>query len=234
MSNYSEATKELCKYAKKEKVAVYTRFFKTGKGQYGEGDQFIGVCVPDTRKVAAKFASLPLVEIQQIIKSPVHEERLLALIILTLQFKKADEQTKKSIYDFYLQNMAYVNNWDLVDSSADKIIGEYLIDKNCKDLLSTLSKSKNLWERRVAIIATFQFIKKNQFETSLKIIKLLINDEHDLIHKATGWMLREIGKRDLSTLVAFLDKYCMQMPRTMLRYAIEKLDNANRLEYLNK
>lgn len=233
MSKHSEVTKELYKYANKEKVATYKRFFKTGMGQYGEGDQFIGVCVPDTRKVAATFASLTLVEIQQIIKSQVHEERLLALIILTLQFKKADEQTKKSIYDFYLQNLAYVNNWDLVDSSADKIVGEYLIDKD-KELLSNLAKSKNLWERRVAIIATFQFIKKNQFETSLKIIKLLIKDEHDLIHKATGWMLREIGKRDLSTLIAFLDKYCTQMPRTMLRYAIEKLDNTKRLEYLNK
>lgn len=221
----------LNKLSNSDQAEIYLRFFKTGKGEYGEGDKFLGIKVPVSRKIAKQFKDLSLKEIQQLIFSPIHEERLVALLILVEQFRKADETKRKIIYDFYLKNSKRVNNWDLVDLSAEKIIGAYLLDKN-KRILFKLAKSKNLWERRIAIMSTFHFIKSGFYDTTLEISDLLIKDEHDLIHKAVGWMLREIGKRDLKTEEDFLKKHYQKMPRTMLRYAIEKFPEEKRQAYL--
>ena len=221
----------LLKYSNKEKAAFFPTFFKTGKGQYGEGDQFIGVTVPDQRKIAKQYVALPLQEIQTLLTSKIHEHRLTALLILVLQFQKANGVAQKMITDFYLINTKYVNNWDLVDSSADKILGEYLHDKDTR-ILSELARSNNIWERRIAIIATFSFIKQGKFEDTIKIAQLLLQDKHDLIHKAVGWMLREVGKKDQAILEKFLSKHAKTMPRTMLRYAIERFSEEKRKQYL--
>jgi 3-methyladenine DNA glycosylase AlkD len=208
-------------------------FFKTGKGQYGEGDVFLGINVPTQRKIARKYVDLSLSDLQAMLDNKIHEFRLVALFILVLKYTKSDEKGKKEIVDFYLKNTKKVNNWDLVDSSAGYIFGEYLHDKD-KKILYKLARSENLWERRIAIIATQGFIRRFQFEDTLKISEILINDKHDLIHKAVGWMLREVGNRDLKTLYAFLDKYYQKMPRTMLRYAIEKFEKSKREFYMLK
>jgi 3-methyladenine DNA glycosylase AlkD len=221
----------LKKQSDPEKAKIYLRFFKTGKGEYGEGDEFLGIKVPESRKVAKQFKDLELEEIQELIKAPIHEERLIALFILTEQYRKADEQKKKIIYDFYLKNTKRINNWDLVDLSAEKIIGAFLMNKE-KIILNKLAKSKNLWERRIAIMSTFHFIRNGFYETTLEIADMLINDDHDLIHKAVGWMLREIGKRDLKVEEGYLKKHYEKMPRTMLRYAIEKFPEKKRQAYL--
>ncbi len=207
------------------------RFFKTGKGQYGEGDIFLGIRVPVLRTQARKFRDLPLKEVRSLMKSTFHEERLCALLILVLKFTKGDEQERTAIYSLYVKNTKYMNNWDLVDSSAHQIVGGYLIDKD-RRLLYAFAKSKSLWERRIAIIATYHFIKKNQFKDALRISKHLLKDKEDLIHKAVGWMLREIGKRDLATEKTFLQAHYKQMPRTMLRYAIERFPERERKKYL--
>lgn len=211
-----------------ERAKSSERYFKTGKGQYGEGDLFIGVTVPECRKIAKKHFNLNLEEVAKHLSSDIHEERLVALLILVEKYKKQD---KKEIVDFYLRNIRYVNNWDLVDLSAHKILGDYLLDKD-KKILYEMAKSHNLWEKRIAIVSTFAFIAKSRFEESLKIIETLMNDKHDLIHKACGWVLREIGKKNLRTLEMFLAMHYKKMPRTMLRYSIEKFHADRRKKYL--
>ena len=208
-----------------------SRFFKTGKGEYGEGDIFLGVTVPKIRRVAKKYKDVSLDEIRTLLRSLIHEERLTALLILVENFRKADEPKKTEIFNLYLKNTKYINNWDLVDLSASRIVGEYLKDKPV-DILYTLAKSKSLWERRIAIISTFQFIWEGRFAETLKISKILLTDRHDLIHKAVGWMLREVGKRSFKTEEEFLKKHYKKMPRTMLRYSIEKFPEKLRLRYL--
>lgn len=211
------------------------RFFKTGKGEYGEGDKFIGVTVPSQREVAKKFKHIPLAEVFELMKSEIHEHRLTALFILVDKYKKADFKTKKQILDFYLANLKYVNNWDLVDSSAHKIVGEYLLKyPEERDILYKLARSNHLWSKRVAIISTFTLIRDKQFDDALKIAEILLKDGHDLMHKAVGWMIREIGNRDHAMEKKFLDKYFKCMPRTMLRYAIEKLPSAEKSFYMQK
>lgn len=207
------------------------RFFKTGLGQYGEGDQFLGIRVPVLRGQAKKFKDTPLSEIRCLLKSAYHEERLCALLLLVQKFSHGNTTDQKAIYELYLKNTRYINNWDLVDLSAYLIVGAYLADKD-RHPLYTLARSKSLWERRIAIIATFHFIKYNQFADTLKIARMLLNDQEDLMHKATGWMLREVGKRDLAAEKEFLKTHYQRMPRTMLRYAIEKFPENERLKYL--
>ncbi|REL33241.1 DNA alkylation repair protein [Rhodohalobacter sp. SW132] len=214
------------------KVAEHSaRFFKTGKGEYGEGDVFHGIRVPKQRKIAKKYRDLPLNEVQTLLQSDYHEERLTALLILVYRFPKTDPDLQKKIYSFYLSSTDRINNWDLVDSSAPKIVGAWLLNRS-RNILFELAKSDNIWERRIAIMATFYFIKQNDFEDTLKIAELLLDDPHDLIHKATGWMLREIGKQNEPLLESFLKPRYGNMPRTMLRYAIEKLPKNKRKAYL--
>lgn len=207
-------------------------FFKTGPGEYSEHDQFLGVSVPDLRIVAKAGASLSLEEIQQLLESPFNEERALALMILTNRYQKGESQIKEEAYHFYMQNLAYVNNWNLVDGSAPGILGAHLYNGK-KDVLETLARSNILWERRIAILATHYFIKQDDFAWTLKLAKILLDDPHDLIHKAVGWMLREVGKREEKSLRQFLDLYAAKMPRTMLRYAIERFPPDVRSHYLN-
>ncbi|MCU0332571.1 MAG: DNA alkylation repair protein [Ignavibacteriaceae bacterium] len=206
-------------------------FFKTGKGEYGEGDIFAGLKVPTQRKLAREFSDLSLSDIKILLNSTVHEERLISLFILVDGYAKGDEKEKEAIFSYYLKNRIGINNWDLVDLSAPKIIGKHLLNKD-KSLLFKFALSKNLWERRIAVLSTFEFIRNNDFKTTLKIAELLLEDEHDLIHKAVGWMLREVGKRDLQTEEKFLKIHYKKMPRTMLRYAIEKFSETKRKKYL--
>ena len=223
--------KELLKAKDNKKAKFLAGFFKTGKGQYAEGDLFLGLTVPRQREIAKKYPDLSLSQIQQLLNSKYHEFRLCALLILISKYNKSDEKTKAKIVTFYLKNTKRINNWDLVDLSAEYILGSYLLERD-KSVLYKLAKSQNLWERRIAIIATFFFIRKNQFTDTLKIAQILLGDKHDLIHKACGWMLREIGKRDEVMLIKFLDKFKGKMPRTALRYAIERFNQQKRLSYL--
>ncbi len=205
------------------------RFFKTGSGEYGEGDKFLGLTVPQCRTLVRKYKDLSLLDATELLRSRLHEERLIALLILVHKFPK----DPKNIYDLYLKSVKYINNWDLVDLTAPKIIGEYLQDKP-KDILFKLAKSKSLWERRIAILATFAFIYKGDPRPALKISEMLLEDKEDLIHKAVGWMLREVGKRcSQEYLTDFLDKHYKVMPRTMLRYSIERFPEPIRQKYLN-
>jgi 3-methyladenine DNA glycosylase AlkD len=224
--------KRLRQFASKEKAKVLQGFFKTGPGEYGEGDVFLGVVVPDIRRVAKEFQNAPIGEITTLLVSTVHEERLLALFMLVSAYTRGDDDLKKKIYSLYLKNTKYINNWDLVDLSAPNIVGAYLLDKSRKPLYE-FAKSKDLWKRRIAILATFQFIKQNDFDDTLRISKLLLTDDHDLLHKAVGWMLREVGKRSLSREEKFLRHQYKNMPRTMLRYAIERFSEGKRQKYLN-
>lgn len=225
---------ELAVLANPEKARVLQRFFKTGIGEYGEGDVFVGASVPDLRKLAKKHSSLSLNQLSPFLKSKIHEERLTALLILLEKFNQAkdSENERKKIFDFYLKHTVFVNNWDLVDLSADKIVGAYLLEQKNKSLLQKLANSSNLWERRIAIISTFAFIKQNSFNETLKVSEILLEDNHDLIHKAVGWMLREIGKRNLAIEEKFLKAHCKKMPRTMLRYAVERFPEEKRKFYL--
>jgi 3-methyladenine DNA glycosylase AlkD len=225
--------KDLQKCADKECAKLLSRYFKTGKGQYDEGDIFLGIKVGPQREISKKYVNLALKELQDLLSSRIHEYRLVSLFILIDKYKKSDEKGKKEIVDFYLNNTGNINNWDLVDLSAGKILGKYLLEKD-KLILYNLAKSDMLWERRIAIMATSEFIRDNNFEDTLKISEILLEDKHDLIHKAVGWMLREIGKRDLAVEEKFLKKHCKKMPRTMLRYAIEKFDEKKRMFYLGK
>ncbi len=214
-----------------KKAIILEKFFKTGIGEYGEGDFFLGITVPEIRKLVKKYNTLKNEDVLKLLSSKFHEERLLALLIMVDKFQ--EEKQRDEIYSLYLKNTKYINNWDLVDLSAYKIIGAYLIDKP-KDVLYELTKSNCLWERRISIISTFYFIKNNEFKDTIKIAKLLLNDKHDLIHKAVGWMLREVGKRELEVEKTFLEEYYKIMPRTMLRYAIEKFPEKDRKYYLLK
>ncbi len=226
-----EVRKELKSKASPETAKNLQRFFKTGPGEYGEGDIFLGLKVGGSREIAKKYQDLSLKETEKLLHSKIHEERLVALLILIHKFQTDKEDLKEKIFKLYLKNTKYINNWDLVDLSAHKIIGEYLRNKS-KKILYKLVKSKNLWERRIAVLTTFQFIGNNEFKESLKISKLLLKDKHDLIHKAVGWMLREIGKRSLATEEKFLKIHYKKMPRTMLRYAIERFPEKRRQAYL--
>ena len=228
MKNIEKRLKQL---ANRETAEIQQKFFKTGPGEYGEGDIFIGVRVPDLRKLAKAFQDLTFSEVRALLASSIHEERLLGLLILVRKYASSDEITKKKIYELYLENTPFINSWDLVDGSAHHIVGAFLMDKN-KASLYRLAKSENLWERRIAIISTFHFIKHDQYQETLKIAKILLTDPENLIHKAVGWMLREIGKRDGVTEETFLKKHYMKMPRTMLRYAIEKFPEPKRQKYL--
>lgn len=228
---YEDLKKDLRNLADFEKANLLQRFFKTAKGQYGEGDIFLGIIVPNTRKVAKRYKDLSLSEIKKALYSRIHEERLCALFILVEKFATTNLVEQKKIYDFYIKNAKQANNWDLVDLSAPKIVGAYLLNKN-KAILYKFAKSKNLWEKRISILATFWFIKNKKYIDSFKIAEILMNDKHDLIHKAVGWMLREIGKRNLAEEEKFLQKYKGKLPRTTLRYAIEKFEEGKRLRYL--
>jgi 3-methyladenine DNA glycosylase AlkD len=227
----TQLRRDLRTYSVPGKAANHAWFFKTGKGEYGEGDKFLGVAVPSCRKVAKEYKELPLPELTKLLQSKWHEERLTALFILIHQYDKADKKEQEKLYQFYLKNTKYVNNWDLVDSSAHKIVGKHLYDKDRK-ILYKLVRSKSLWERRIAVIATFWFISKGEFEDSLKISEILLDDKHDLIHKAVGWMLREVGNRNQAVEEKFLKQHYKRMPRIMLRYAIEKFEEKKRKGYL--
>jgi 3-methyladenine DNA glycosylase AlkD len=237
--------KEIMSHKNYEKAKNLSWFFKTGKGQYGEGDLFLGITVPEARKIAVKYGDIPLPDISKLIKNKYHEVRLIALLILVHKYKssplsarKVLAESHKKIFNFYLKHTKYINNWDLVDLSAGYIIGNYLYDQSDtfkKTILTKLANSKNIWERRIAIVSTFAFIYKGESEWTFRIAKILLKDKHDLIHKAVGWMLREIGKRvSEKELIAFLDIYTTKMPRTMLRYTIERLPETKRKYYLNK
>ena len=228
MKNIKDKLQQL---ASPETAEILQKFFKTGPGEYGEGDIFIGVRVPDLRKLAKEFQDIAISEILAFLASSIHEERFLAMLILVRNYGRGDDIEKKKIYDLYLENTSYINSWDLVDGSAHHIVGAFLMDKN-KAPLYRLAKSENLWERRIAMVSTFHFIKHDQFQETLEIAKILLTDPEDLIHKAVGWMLREIGKRDLAAEETFLKKHAMKMPRTMLRYAIEKFPEPKRQRYL--
>jgi len=212
-----------------EKAKISAGFFKTGKGDYGEGDKFIGLTMPDIRRLALKYATLDISGIKKLARSAIHEERMTALVIMTLRYPRE----KEKFYRLYMKSRAHINNWDLVDVTCPKIVGDYLLDKP-RGLLYEMARSENLWERRMAIVATFEFIKNNDFSDTFKIAEILLGDNHDLIHKAVGWMLREAGKRDKRAEEDFLRKHCRSMPRTMLRYAIEKFPENERRRYLKK
>ena len=227
-----EIRTRLQKLQDKQKAKILQGFFKTGPGEYGEGDIFLGIRVPDLRKLSNECKSLTAEEVLPLLRSPIHEERLFALLILVRAFSKGDGSVRKQIYRMYLDNTRHINNWDLVDISAPHIVGAFLIDKSSRPLYQ-LAKSNNLWERRIAVMATFHFIRSHQFSETLKVAKILLLDKEDLIHKAVGWMLREIGKRDIECEELFLKEHCKQMPRTMLRYAIEKFSPSKRRMYLD-
>lgn len=227
-----EVAAALDKLGTREKAASSARFFKTGEGQYGHGDVFVGVPVPAQRRVARVFRELPLAEAAKLLKSRVHEHRLTALLILVEQYKKGDDTARAKLVKLYLARTKRVNNWDLVDMSAPNILGRYLLDKN-RGVLYQLAKSENLWERRIAIVATLAFIGNGESADTFAIAELLLSDTHDLIHKATGWMLREVGKRvSRPALAKFITLHKAAMPRTMLRYAIEHFSPAERGAFL--
>ncbi len=214
-----------------EKAKMLSGFFKTGKGQYGEGDVFLGIPVPEQRKIAKKYTGLSFTDIRKLLLSRIHEYRLIALLILIIRYRRADETGKRNIFNLYMKNIHYINNWDLVDLSAPNIVGDYLLTRD-RSILYRLAQSENLWERRIAIISSFAFIRTDQFDDTFRIAELLLHDRHDLIHKAIGWMLREIGKRDQQKEETFLGKYAAVMPRTMLRYAVERFEEGKRQSYL--
>ncbi len=224
---------ELEKLSSPEKAAVLARFFKSGPGEYGEGDVFYGIRVPLQRRVAATFRDLPREQIRRLLLDPVHECRLTALFILVRQYERAGAAGKQEIFDFYLQHARRVNNWDLVDCSAPNIVGTHLLHRS-REILYKLARSPIVWERRIAVLATFAFIRKNDHEPTFRLAEMLLQDSHDLIHKAMGWMLREVGKRDRAGAEAFLKAHGSSMPRTMLRYAIEKFDEPARQKYLRR
>lgn len=227
-----EIRTKLRKLGNKQRAKVLQGFFKTGPGEYGEGDVFLGIKVPELRRLAKEYQDITTKEIKQLLKSSIHEERLLALLILVLTYSKGNEIAKKRIYELYLKNTKFINNWDLVDGSAEYIVGDFLMDKSRKPLYS-LAKSSDLWKRRIAMMSTFHFIKRHEFFETLKISRMLLSGEEDLIHKAVGWMLREVGKRHLPTEEKFLKEHYKKMPRTMLRYAIERFPESKRQRYLN-
>ena len=224
---------ELHSIADPEKAVHLSRFFKTGPGQYGEGDRFLGIVVPHTRNVAKANKATPFSELQLLLDSPWHEARLCALLILVLRYKerKTTAEERERIFDFYRKNMRRCNNWDLVDLSCRDIVGEHLVDKE-RSLLYQLADSENLWEQRISVVSTWAFIRRGDFTDTLALAKRLMNHPHDLMHKAVGWMLREVGKRDRDTLTEFLEVYAPRLPRTALRYAIEHYPEDQRLRFM--
>jgi 3-methyladenine DNA glycosylase AlkD len=222
------------KLADPKQAANLQRFFKTGKGQYGYGDIFLGIKVPIQRTLAKKYCDLPIADVVTLLQSKIHEHRLTTLMIFILKYQKADTKGKKEIFNLYLKHRKHINNWDLVDLSAPNNVGNFLLDKK-RDILYTLAESKSLWDKRIAILATFEFIKNGESKHTFKIAEILLNDKHDLIHKAVGWMLREVGKRiGRETEELFLKKHYHQMPRTMLRYAIERFNPDLKRKYMAK
>ncbi len=217
-----------------EKAIVLPRFFKTGKGEYGEGDQFLGITVPNIRLVAKQYGHAPLEVVNRLLDSEWHECRMCALLILVMQYKKATEEHKQAIFDLYLSRTERINNWDLVDLSAPGIVGEHLYSCADRSMLYHLAESPLLWEQRIAMVSTLTFIRKGDFDDTFALADKLVGSRHDLMQKAVGWMLREMGKRDIALLRIFLDKHAATMPRTMLRYAIEKMDNAERHEWMGR
>ena len=233
-ADLDELRRELREAAEPERVPELQRFFKTGLGGYGEGDVFLGVRVPAVRVVARLHAGLNLEDVTKLLRSPIHEERLAALVILVRRYGRADEQQRQRIYDLYLGNTAHVNGWDLVDVSAPHIVGAHLLVRRGAEqqVLDRLASSPLMWERRIAIMATFAFVREGDCNETLRLARILLDDEHGLIHKAVGWMLREVGKRDEELLVGFLQQHAGDMPRTMLRYAVERLDAPLRAELM--
>jgi len=229
----NEIQKELEQYIDPVKRKYLPKFFKTGVGQYGEGDKFLGVVVPNTRIVAKKHKHEPFEVIAELLQSEWHECRLCALLMLVERFKKSEEKKKKEIFEFYLSQTARINNWDLVDLSAPTIVGEYM-KNNSREILYSLAKSHLLWDQRIAVVSTYTLIKNDDFMDILAIAELLLYHKHDLMQKAIGWMLREVGKRDRDLLIQFLEKYSKVMPRTMLRYAIEKFSESERKEFMKR
>jgi len=228
---FQEISEYLLSLYDPERAEHSQRFFKTGKGEYGEGDIFLGIRVPVIRKAVKTYKDTPVDVVAMLLKSKYHEIRLFSLLLLVHRFSKAELVEQDEIYQLYLANTQFINNWDLVDSSAHKIVGKYLEHRE-REPLYALAQSKSLWDRRIAIIATAYFIGKNQYEDTLKISKILLHDTEDLIHKSVGWMLREVGKRDIEQEVTFLNAHYLSMPRTMLRYAIEKFSEEERKRYL--
>ncbi len=229
--NAKEIKQQLIDISDNEQAQILSRFFKTGKGEYGEGDKFLGIKIPPIRSVSKQNKDAPLDEISILLQDEWHECRMCALLILVEKFKKADEDLRKQIYDLYLSHTQYINNWDLVDLSSKDIVGGFLVDKKRKPLYD-LAESKNLWEQRIAVVSTFAFIKKGDCKDIYLLSEKLLNHKHDLIHKAVGWMLREAGKKDEQILTDFLMKYATKMPRTMLRYSIEKFQEEKRQYFL--
>lgn len=228
----AEIKKEVALYTNEEKGKFFQKFFKTGKGQYAEGDLFLGISVPTIRSIAKKYVDKSSIkEAESLLNSKFHEERLLSLIILVYKFEKAEKKEKEEIFNFYIKNTSKINNWDLVDVSAANIVGRHILDKDVS-IIYSLAKSKNLWEKRIAIVSTYAFIKSGELEHTFKISETLMNDKHDLIHKAVGWMLREAGKKNQKALENFLKKHYKSMPRTALRYAIERFPQERRKQYL--
>ncbi len=226
----------LQKHATADDAAFLQRFFKTGKGQYGEGDQFIGVRVPATRRVCREFKALPLAEVQKLLDSPVHEHRLAAVILLAINYPKASQPDKQAMYDLYLKNVyaGRINNWDIIDVTAPQMVGAHLQNRP-RTVLIELAKSDSIWQKRVAILASSWYIRTGDPATTLDLLDILLHDPHDLIQKACGWMLREIGKRiDPKILTNYLDQHASHMPRTTLRYAIEHLPPERRQRYLRR
>lgn len=221
----------LNRLANKKDAAMQRGYFKTGKGEYGEGDIFIGVRVPKIRNLVKQYQHAPISVPKQLLKSKIHDERQLALFMFVDLFNRSEEAVQKSIFDYYLKHTRHINNWDLVDISADKIVGAWLFKRN-RAPIRKMVKSESLWERRISIISTFYFIRQYDFRDTLKFAKRLLKDKHDLIHKATGWMMREVGKRDQRVEEQFLKQHYKKMPRTMLRYAIEKFPETTRKKYL--
>ncbi len=231
MPDFSHPLSAIRKLANPTKAQFLQRFFKTGPGEYAEGDVFAGLTVPQTRQIALQYAYLSFDDTKRLLKSEIHEARLLALLIWVRQFRKGDERLQQRIHLAYLKHAKYVNNWDLVDLSAEVLVGEFLLDRP-RSLVRRLATSKLLWHRRIAVLATFAFIKAGRFADTLALARMLLHDKQDLIHKAVGWMLREVGKRDPQRLEHFLKPVYLRMPRTMLRYAIEKFPESRRRKYL--
>jgi 3-methyladenine DNA glycosylase AlkD len=224
--------RDIRRVSTRARARVNQRFFKTGPGEYGEGDRFLGTTLPALRVLSVKHQDMPLKALASLLKSPWHEERLLALIILVRQYSRGDRAVRNAIYKLYLGSTRFINNWDLVDVSAVHILGAHL-DEGDRAVLRKLAQSRSVWERRMAVLASFYYIRNGEFEDALTIAELLLHDDHDLIHKAVGWMLREIGKRDRAVEERFLRRYAARMPRTMLRYAIERFPEPLRRRYLN-
>jgi 3-methyladenine DNA glycosylase AlkD len=227
--------KELAQAADPKKAAFFPRFFKTGPGEYAEGDQFLGVTVPLQRGIAKRHRELPLPELSKLVDSPIHEYRLTGFLILTEQFRKADEDTRTRLFAFCRKHLAGVNNWDIVDLVAPKIFGEHMLaHRELRKLLYAFAGAASVWKRRIAIISTQTFIRRRDFEDTFALAERLLSDPHDLIHKAVGWMLREVGERELPRLESFLERHAGEMPRTMLRYAIEKLPPQRRRQFMDR